>query len=84
MMQEIAGQGALDAWTPVESSNLAAYRYDRETQHLDIRFKKGIIYRYFKVPVEVVENLQNAESVGRFFAARIKQVFDAERLREEM
>lgn len=73
-----------ETWHGVVSSNLSAVRYDEAAQHLDIRFIKGTVFRYFRVPKEVTDGLITAPSAGRFFAERIKKVFDAEKLQEGM
>ena len=71
-------------WLDVESSNIASIRYDDKARYLDIQFVKGSIYRYFKVPSEVANALRVAPSVGKYFAAHIKHIFDAEKYREGM
>ena len=57
---------------PVESSNLAAVGYDPETTTLEIQFKKGPVYQYYKVPPEVYEEFMESESVGEAFSQLIK------------
>lgn len=68
-----------DEWLPVESSNLAAVRY-RGT-NLDIQFKNTTVYRYSKVPPEVLIELLNAESIGSAFHRLIRSgPFEYEKL----
>ena len=47
--------------------------YDRDTRTLEIAFHNGGVYRYFDVPPEVFAELMAAESLGRYFTARIRQ-----------
>lgn len=60
---------------PVESSNLAAIGYDAESKTLQVDFKNGKRFQYPNVPPERFAELQAAESVGKFFATRIKSEF---------
>ncbi len=60
---------------PVESSNLAAIGYDAESKTLQADFKNGKRFQYQNVPPELFAEFQAAESVGKFFAARIKPEF---------
>ena len=56
----------------VKSSNLSEVGYDADTQVLEVQFKKGAIYQYFDVPVEVYDELMEAESIGKAFSTMIK------------
>jgi hypothetical protein len=56
----------------VKSSNLSEVGYDADTQVLEVQFKKGAIYQYFDVPVEVYDELMEAESIGKAFGTMIK------------
>jgi hypothetical protein len=51
---------------PVTSSNISTVLYHEGHQLLQIRFRDGSLYWYFKVPGRVFENLMNAESKGRY------------------
>lgn len=62
-------------WQPLASSNLAAYRYDPDTQTLSIRFRSGRSYDYLSVPQDIAEGLAQADSPGRYFTGSIKGVF---------
>lgn len=53
-------------WQPVQSSNLAAVRWNPARGTLDIRFKSGRWYRYLDVPVHVYFDLMAASSKGKF------------------
>ena len=67
-------------WVYVNSSQIEALRYLRETDIMEIRFKgkkgaKGPTYRYFGVPRTVFEELISAKSVGKAFHAEVKSKF---------
>jgi hypothetical protein len=64
------------------SSNIEGYAYDVHTSTLEIRFSGGGVYRYFKVPANVVAAFGDAESAGKFFFAEIKGKFNHEKLKE--
>ena len=59
----------------VASSNIAAVDYDADTLTLTIQFKSGRSYSYAHVPAGEYQNLLNAQSVGRYFAQNIKNVY---------
>ena len=55
-----------------DSSNISSLEYDKETQILQITFKKGGVYQYNKVPSEVFNMIAQADSVGSAFHTLIK------------
>jgi len=57
----------------VESSNIGAVKYEDST--LYIRFKTGAVYSYDGVSEELYKQLLNAPSIGKFFAANIKNAY---------
>lgn len=59
----------------VESSNIAAIGYDPESRTLQVDFKTGKRYQYQNVPPEIFAEFQAADSVGKYFAASIKNEF---------
>lgn len=65
---------------PVQSSNIAAIGFDPDTSELEIEFTNGNIYRYANVPADEHEHLIMAESLGRHFAARIKNQFECRKV----
>ncbi len=65
----------------VSSSVIAAIGHDDERRLLDVEFRSGTVYRYFKVPVHVFEALCAAPSVGEYFNAHIKDAYIWEQLR---
>ncbi len=61
--------------TPVESSNIAAIGYDADSKTLQVDFKTGKRYQYQNVPPETFAEFKAADSVGKYFAAQIKNEF---------
>lgn len=61
--------------TPVESSNLKAIGYDAATKTVQVDFKTGRKYHYQNVPQETFDEFAAAPSVGKHFAAHIKNAF---------
>ena len=57
------------------SSMMASYGYDEKARTLSVTVRGGKIYHYAGVGPEVYEDMQKAASVGKFFAAHIKPVF---------
>ena len=64
-------------WQPLQSSNLAAYRYNEGERKLEIRFTSGRIYQYPNVPKDIVDGLATASSPGKYFNAEIKNTYHA-------
>jgi hypothetical protein len=64
---------------PVQSSNIEAIGYHRQTQTLRIAFKSREgpprVYDYPMVPEREYQKLMEAESKGRFFNSRIKPMY---------
>ncbi len=58
--------------TPVESSNIAAVGYNEEDKELHIEFNSGKTYAYQDVPEDIAKGLVEAESVGKYFHANIR------------
>ena len=66
--------------TYVDSSNVEAIGYDKETQQLHVRFLSGATYMYDKVPEEIYEGLMAAPSKGSYLNRVIKGVYDHTKL----
>ena len=67
----------------VKSSQIESVGYDAETKTLYIEFKKGATYSYANVPQADYDNmLVPTMSVGKYFYAKIKGVFEFKRLVE--
>ena len=58
---------------PVVSSQIESVGYNPKTKELRVKFiKNGSLYSYSNVPSDVFVDLVYADSVGRYFAARVK------------
>ena len=64
----------------VESSNLTSIGYDEGNEILEVEFKHGGIYQYFNVPLDVIEELMNADSHGKYFSANIRNDYEYQKL----
>lgn len=69
------------AWieTP-DSSNIARFDYDAATKVLSVQFRSGGVYTYSGVQKRVFTQMKAASSVGKFFEARIKGVYEYSRI----
>ena len=67
----------------VESRSLAAVGFDPALNELFVRFRNGLVYRYFQVPASVHRALLASSSIGRTFNETVRDRFPAERLRSE-
>lgn len=65
---------------PVQSSNLHAVGYYKDTKVLEIEFIKGGVYRYFDVPEQVYLGLMSAASKGTYFLEHIRGHYRYERI----
>lgn len=63
----------------VESSLLSSVEYWSD-QTLELKFRSGVIYRYFTVPAAVVEGFIAAESKGAYFNRHLRNSFPYQRL----
>lgn len=59
----------------LDSSALEALWYDVFQRRLYVEFPSGQIAGYLNVPAEVVEDLENANSVGSYFSKNVKGVY---------
>lgn len=65
---------------PVQSSNIQSIGYDSESCVLEVAFLSGGLYQYDGVPAYVFEELMNASSHGKYFAAHIKNVYPTRKI----
>lgn len=65
----------------VQSSNIQAVGYDRETEEMKVVFHTGAEYTYADVPEEVFDGLIKAPSVGSYFYAYVRDKYDYARAR---
>ena len=58
-----------------QSSNIARFGYDEESQVLKVEFKYGGVYDYFDVPDQVFNGMKSASSVGQYLAQTVKGTY---------
>ena len=54
------------------SSMLSSISYSEVNKELIVVFNSGGMYIYMNVPLEIYEEMEKADSVGRYFLANIK------------
>jgi hypothetical protein len=64
----------------LSSTTVVSAGYDEGSRTMEIEFTGGAVYRYDDVPREVFDGLLAAESVGRFFNERVRDVYAFTRL----
>ena len=65
----------------VNSSNIDSIGYGESSEILEIEFLSGGIYQYLEVPMYIYEELMDADSHGKYFAAYIKNKYETVRLK---
>lgn len=60
---------------PVQSSMIRSIGYDEATATLEIEFRSGEVYQYYGVEPEIYREMMKAPSHGRYFLARIRDVY---------
>ena len=65
----------------VNSSELRSVGYDVSASLLEAEFHSGEVYQYFDVPAELVLELLEANSIGRYFNAHIRPKFKFKKVR---
>ena len=66
---------------PVDSTSVAAIGYDERTRRVYVRFRSSSrLYAYSGVPARVFEDLERAESTGRFVNEVIKPGYAVRKL----
>ena len=63
----------------IKSSNIIKAEYDTEHRVLTITFKKDVIYDYFDVHQETIDEMIKAESAGKFFHINIKNNYECKK-----
>lgn len=61
--------------TPCKSSNIARLGYDAASKTLAVQFRSGTRWHYHDVPEKTYRAISNADSVGGYFAAHIRDTF---------
>lgn len=65
----------------VNSSALQSIGYDAEKHILELEFRdSGEVWQYFNFKPAAYKKFVNAESLGNFFATRIKGKYDEEKV----
>lgn len=64
----------------IVSSNIASVGYDETTQTLEVEFLNGSIYQYYNFPINMHEQLMQAQSKGQFLHIYIKNAFPYSRV----
>lgn len=57
---------------PVKSSSISAVGYDKDESKLGVRFPSGDEYEYYRVPLNVYQEMRAAPSVGVYFNEHVK------------
>ena len=68
-------------WEGVDSTMIAAFKYDEEVQELDVLFHNTGHYRYFDVPLDVVEGLREASSKGSYMRAAVINLYSYHKIK---
>jgi hypothetical protein len=66
---------------PVQSTTLTAVAYDRCHDLLELHFRGGAVYHYFRVPANTYRELLEADSKGGYFNRKIRGLFPYTALR---
>ena len=64
----------------VKSSMIKTIGYDSKNEILKVTFNNDKTYLYYGVPQETFDNFKGAESIGKFFHANIRNVFDSKQM----
>jgi hypothetical protein len=62
-------------WMSVVSTVFTAATYNEGERQLYLKFHSGKVYRYFDFPAHQYDEFLAAESLGRYFGARIRGQF---------
>ena len=57
----------------VTSTNIDSVEYDKDLEILTVKFLGGGTFEYENVPIEIYEDLLNADSIGSFFYWNIRE-----------
>lgn len=62
-----------------KSSVIAEIGYDKQLNHLFVRFKGNRVYQYHDVPLDVFEKMKEivakGESIGKYFSKHIRKKY---------
>lgn len=65
----------------MQSSVVAAMKYDAKKSRLRVIYTSGNIYDYKKVPEEVYNEMKSASSKGEYLNKQIKPNYEFEKIR---
>lgn len=66
-------------WGNLNSSNISSVSYmplqgtEEEKGNITVTFKSGMVYSYSEVPLKVVDQMLNSESIGKAFNELIRK-----------
>ncbi|HYI07464.1 MAG TPA: KTSC domain-containing protein [Thermoanaerobaculia bacterium] len=66
---------------PVESSVIRTVGHDEGNNILEVEFRNGRIYHYYRVPLTAYEALIQAPSAGNYFNTEIRKRYRGARVR---
>lgn len=64
----------------VKSSNIRSVDYNDDARELTVSFKTGATYVYAEVPRSVYDALVSADSIGGYFASRVRGKYESIKL----
>lgn len=59
----------------VDSKSIEAIGYDEAVNELHVRFLRGATYVYPNFPMDIYEELRNADSKGSYFSKNIRPAY---------
>lgn len=68
---------------PVDSSMANALGYNAENHILQVEFKNGAVYQYTGVESEIWDELQETDSIGKYFNHEIRGNYQCERVDDD-
>ena len=63
-----------------KSSRILKMSYIKSKKLLTITFNSGATYEYYDVPTEVIDGITQADSLGKYFDAHIKDRYNYRRV----
>lgn len=64
----------------IRSSNIKAIGYSSKDKILQVDFKNGSRYHYYKVPESILRGLRRAISKGKYLDSKVKGVYKYKRI----
>lgn len=63
-----------------KSSRILKMSYIKSKKLLTINFNSGATYEYYDVPMEVIDGIIQADSLGKYFDKNIKGIYNYRRV----